>query len=130
MSAVHEKNFNEKCQEVLRLVRKSNYIVLAPHKKPDGDAIGSVLGFLNGLEENEGKKVVAYSADEVPETLRFLKGYDSFVSSVSYQPDLLIGFDYGDIARLGVEDNVVIGSIYCDVRPSSVAFADWRCLFD
>lgn len=110
MDSTQENNFNEQCREIIRLIQQSNYIVLAPHKKPDGDAIGSVLGFLNGLAENEGKKAVAYSADPVPDTFSFLKGYDSFVSSLSWQPDLLIGFDYGDIDRLGVEENVVLGS--------------------
>ena len=96
--------------DALRIIQQQHNIVLAPHKNPDGDAVGSVLGFANALYENQGKTALVYSADPVLPQFSFLAGYENIVHSIPFYPNVLIGFDYGDFSRLGVDQNMLVGS--------------------
>jgi len=49
--------------------------VLAAHRGPDGDAIGSMLG-LAGMLSRLGKRVLCHGVDEPPYPVRFLHGSD------------------------------------------------------
>ena len=107
---LYTAEFEKQCLDMLQLITSSNNIVLAPHQNPDGDAIGSILGFAQALKDNEQKNAVLYSADPVPRSFDFLSGYSDIIHAISWRPDLLIGFDYGDFARLGVDQNMLQGS--------------------
>ena len=107
---IYTAEFKQQCFDVLRLISTSTSIVLAPHKNPDGDAIGSILGFAQALKDNEQKNAVVYSADPVPSYFDFLSGYNDIVHTMSWYPDLFIGFDYGDFSRLGVDKKLLLGS--------------------
>lgn len=107
---LYTAEFEKQCFDVLRRVRASSVITLAPHKNPDGDAVGSILGFAQALKDNEQKNAVVYSADPVSPHFDFLSGYSDIVHAIAWYPDLFIGFDYGDFGRLGVEENVLLGS--------------------
>jgi bifunctional oligoribonuclease and PAP phosphatase NrnA len=50
-------------------------VLISVHKNPDGDALGSQLGLMLGLEKM-GKIVFAHNLDPVPEIYRFLPGSD------------------------------------------------------
>lgn len=50
-------------------------VLISVHKNPDGDALGSQLGLMLGLEKI-GKEVFAHNLDPVPEIYRFLPGND------------------------------------------------------
>lgn len=79
----------------------ANRILLISHVAPDGDAIGSLLA-LKWLLEQAGKSVVAANADDVPEPLHFLPGWESIVRAADQVAfDLIIGLDSSDLARLG-----------------------------
>ncbi len=54
--------------EILRGARR---IAVVAHVKPDGDAVGSVLGLALSLKEL-GKEVIPILEDGVPQSLRFL----------------------------------------------------------
>ena len=54
-------------------------ILISVHKNPDGDALGSQLGLMLGLEKI-GKKVYAHNLDPVPEIYHFLPGSDRITS--------------------------------------------------
>ena len=97
--------------EALKIMEEARSIVLAGHKEPDGDSIGSTLGFYTALRENlPRKEVVPYSYDNVPASLRFLKASRFIKHELNWFPDLVIGFDYGDFERLGLPQIVVGGA--------------------
>ena len=55
------------------LVEGARRILLATHRNPDGDAIGSLLG-ARALLSAQGKECVAYCPDGIPAILAFLPG--------------------------------------------------------
>lgn len=60
---------------VVDLVRGGRRFLLTCHLRPDGDALGSMLGFAAILREL-GKEVVMFNIDPIPEYLRFLPRSD------------------------------------------------------
>jgi len=90
---------------IVRIVQQINAaqrVLVCAHASPDGDAIGSTLGLMLGLEKL-GKEVVAYNVDGVPDIFRFLPGADRLVSNLSSQEDfdLVFVLDAGDLSRTG-----------------------------
>ncbi|MYE38259.1 MAG: bifunctional oligoribonuclease/PAP phosphatase NrnA [Candidatus Spechtbacteria bacterium SB0662_bin_43] len=118
--------FREKCWKALAIIQESQHIVLAGHRNPDGDAIGSTLGFYNALYENEGKEALVYSGDSVPTSFDFLAGYSLFAHTIDWYPDCFIGFDYGDFERLNVPDDVLYGAriVSFDHHPQRRQYGD------
>lgn len=88
------------------LIRRAGTIALACHVSPDGDALGSMLGFGLALSQ-AGRKVVASFGDTrfaVPRLLRFLPGQELLVEPSVYpaEPELMITFDASTMDRLGL----------------------------
>jgi phosphoesterase RecJ-like protein len=80
-------------------------VLLACHVNPDGDALGSMLGFGLGLRRLGWTRVQASFPGllEVPEPFGRLPGLDLLVDAgrVAPRPDLVLSFDAGSAARLG-----------------------------
>jgi len=57
-------------------------VLISVHKNPDGDALGSQLGLMRGLEKI-GKEVFAHNLDPVPEIYRFLPGAERITTGPS-----------------------------------------------
>ncbi len=75
-------------------------VLAITHVNPDGDAIGSVLGF--GLAVRAaGKEVVMACADAVPETFRFLPAADEITAKPEGPFDLVVVLDVSDAPRMG-----------------------------
>ncbi|MBI5913420.1 bifunctional oligoribonuclease/PAP phosphatase NrnA [Candidatus Azambacteria bacterium] len=82
------------------LIESARTIVLATHENPDGDGIGAMLAFAQYLDTID-KQYVAYVTGSVPQYLSFLPHFEKLTTEIPFaEPDLLIGFDYGDTARL------------------------------
>ena len=100
----------EGLDEAVQAVWSARRIVLACHVNPDGDAIGSMLGFGLGLEAL-GKEVTYLSADGVPETLAFLPGIEKIQTHTDRRDfGLGVGLDAGDLKRLGESAEVVLSA--------------------
>ena len=56
---------------IIEGIRNSRTIAIAGHIRPDGDCVGSQLGLTLALQA-EGKKVVCWNEDPIPEKYRFL----------------------------------------------------------
>ncbi|MCI0535043.1 MAG: bifunctional oligoribonuclease/PAP phosphatase NrnA [Verrucomicrobiales bacterium] len=86
---------------VLEGIRASDAICVVGHIRPDGDCIGSQLGLTLALL-NEGKKVLCWNQDAVPQKLRFL---DPKKLVQPPQPglafDCVIATDAASLDRLG-----------------------------
>jgi phosphoesterase RecJ-like protein len=77
-------------------------ILVVSHQRPDGDAIGSLLGFGLALQA-AGKTVQMVSADGVPTSCRYLVGYEQVVKKPEGAFDYIIVVDCSDIKRVGIE---------------------------
>ncbi|MCF6179874.1 MAG: bifunctional oligoribonuclease/PAP phosphatase NrnA [Geopsychrobacter sp.] len=88
--------------KIVQQIDKGQRFLVCAHASPDGDAIGSTLGLMLGLEKM-GKEVVAYNADGVPDTFRFLPGAERLVSNLDGQSDFDCVFvlDAGSLKRTG-----------------------------
>ena len=75
-------------------------VLVASHVRPDGDAIGSLLGLGLALE-NAGKQVLMVLADGVSSSFRHLEGADKIKTRVDDTFDTFITVDCADFRRTG-----------------------------
>ena len=83
-------------------IENANSILILTHENPDGDAVGSSIGFMHGLKKLE-KKVDVY-IPELSRTYDFLPGYEEVKTELAgnEEYDLCIALDSSDVERLGV----------------------------
>jgi len=82
-----------------KLDRAQRILVLS-HIRPDGDAIGSLLGLGLALQEI-GKDVTMVSVDGVPVNFKHLPGSDRVVKHPKGEYDLVAMVDCSDLQRVG-----------------------------
>ncbi|ABP53840.1 DHH family phosphoesterase [Salinispora tropica] len=89
----------------VRAVPTAGRVLLVCHVNPDGDALGSMLGFALGLRRLGLRQVQAAfpGPQRLPEPLRGLPGEQLLVPAAEAvaDPDLLISFDAASESRLG-----------------------------
>jgi phosphoesterase RecJ-like protein len=83
-----------------QLLKKAGNILLVSHIRPDGDAVGSLVGMGIALRE-AGKQAQMVLKDPVPARYKFLQGSELIVHAPTDSYDISIALDCGDIARLG-----------------------------
>lgn len=91
-----------------KLLDGATSIVLTCHVRPDGDAIGSTLGWMH-LLGSLGKEVHVVVPDNAPRSLSFLPGFDSmavytrheeYCAQLVRNADLIICCDFNQPSRL------------------------------
>ncbi len=83
-----------------RRVAAAQRVLAITHILPDGDAVGSLLGF--GLAVRAlNKEVVLACADSIPDTFRFLAGAGDITAKPAGEFDLIVSLDASDLSRLG-----------------------------
>ncbi len=106
-------------EAVARLDRDAT-VLLVCHVQPDGDALGSMLGFGLGLRQLGFTNVVATFPEkfEVPAVFDFLPGQELLVAPADTpeKPDLGVSFDAASVSRLG------------ELAPALVAAPTWIVL--
>jgi bifunctional oligoribonuclease and PAP phosphatase NrnA len=75
-------------------------VVIASHVRPDGDAIGSLLGLGLALL-NAGKSVQMVLVDGVPASFKYLEGSELIVKEPQGEYDTFITVDSADFKRVG-----------------------------
>jgi phosphoesterase RecJ-like protein len=75
-------------------------VVIAAHVRPDGDAIGSLLGLGLALQ-NAGKSVQMVLVDGVSTSFRHLEGSELIVKEPKGEHDTFITVDCADFKRVG-----------------------------
>ena len=78
----------------------ANKIIIASHVRPDGDAIGSLLGIGLALE-NAGKSVQMVLVDGVPSSFKYLEGSEKIARETNGEHDTFITVDCADFKRVG-----------------------------
>ncbi len=93
---------NASHEEIYQILNHADRFLLASHVRPDGDAIGSLLGLGLALE-GAGKEVVMVLTDGVAVSFRFMTGYEKIVTKTSddNEFDLVITLDASDPERIG-----------------------------
>jgi phosphoesterase RecJ-like protein len=81
-------------------LEKAKKVIIASHVRPDGDAIGSLLGLGLALRE-AGKSVQMVLADGVPSSFKHLEGSDLVVKEPTAECDTFITVDSADFRRVG-----------------------------
>lgn len=104
-----------------RLTR-SERVLITSHVRPDGDAIGSLLGLGLALQSG-GRSVQMVLRDGVPENMRHLKGSHQIVTTPSTDFDTYIVVDCGDLKRVGEENVLRQPDIQIDHHVTNARFA-------
>ncbi|HEY5728926.1 MAG TPA: DHH family phosphoesterase [Anaerolineales bacterium] len=81
-------------------LKKAKNIIIASHVRPDGDAIGSLLGLGLSLKD-AGKSVQMVLVDGLPASYKHLEGSDLIVKKPNGEHDTFITVDCADFRRVG-----------------------------
>ncbi|NIT36857.1 MAG: bifunctional oligoribonuclease/PAP phosphatase NrnA [candidate division Zixibacteria bacterium] len=84
------------------MVKAASRVVLATHAEPDGDAVGSVLGFVHALRAL-GRGAVAWPLNSPPRRYGFLPGFEELAASELpglREGDVVVALDSADAGRL------------------------------
>jgi len=88
-------------RQAMALIEPAQRIALLAHERPDGDCLGSALGFAHMLELS-GKTCVPVCADPAPTNLSFLPGLEKLQQTLGDERfDLVIALDAGELQRYG-----------------------------
>jgi bifunctional oligoribonuclease and PAP phosphatase NrnA len=86
--------------EIRERLKNAKSIVVASHVRPDGDAVGSLLGLGLALRD-AGKSVQMVLADGVPSSFKHLEGSDLILKKPEGEHDTFITVDCADLKRVG-----------------------------
>jgi phosphoesterase RecJ-like protein len=102
----------------------SQRILLACHLRPDGDAIGSLLGLGLALQ-SRGKQVQMVCQDVVPISCRHLEGSTEIHRQAEGEFDLICAVDCSDLERVGsvLQERGPV-NINIDHHPTNLNFAN------
>ncbi len=92
-----ENQYTGEIKDRLAIAKK---IVIASHVRPDGDAIGSLLGLGLALRD-AGKSVQMILVDGVPSSFKYLAGSELIQKELSGDHDTFITVDCADFKRTG-----------------------------
>ena len=87
---------------IIEVIRSSRTFCVVGHIRPDGDCVGSQLGVTMALR-NEGKKVVCWNEDPIPQKYEFLDPDHLFQRpKPGVRFDCVVATDAASFERLGV----------------------------
>ncbi len=125
----------EALERVATVIHERRRFLATCHIRPDGDAVGSLLAFRNGLIQL-GKEVVAVTSDPVAAQYAFLPGMEAIVRELpdtapaaSY--DAGVALDCDGLARTGSVGALLEATgfvIDIDHHEGIHAFGDVRCI--
>jgi len=114
---------NEQVEKFGDLVSRADRILIISHIRPDGDAVGSLIG-LGLILEEMGKEVNFVLEDGVPKVFHHLTGSERVIREAVGVFDLVIVVDCSDIDRIGsVLDEYGEPDVNIDHHPTNTQFA-------
>lgn len=94
----------EKFNKINELIAQSKNILIASHRAPDEDAVGSALA-LSLAFKKQGIESSVFIADYPAKEFKFLPAYNLINSKLNNQDfDLIFALDYGDVQRLAINN--------------------------
>ena len=91
---------NEIIGDINKRLKEAKSIVIASHVRPDGDAIGSLLGLGLALRD-AGKSVQMVLVDGAPSSFKYLEGSELVIKEPTGEHDTFITVDCADFKRTG-----------------------------
>ena len=108
--------------DLKKILHEYNDFLITSHIRPDGDAVGSILGL--GIALNEfGKNVQLVLTDGVPNKFRFLNSSELIKTHIQNNYEVLIVLDCADMKRLGKIFNNKIPDVNIDHHITNENFA-------
>jgi phosphoesterase RecJ-like protein len=112
---------------IIEALRQSQKVCVAGHIRPDGDCVGSQLGLTLALR-NEGKKVVCWNEDRIPQKYEFLDR-DGIIQKPrkGMKFDCVVATDAASFERLGKVGRCITNRkllINIDHHESNARYAD------
>ena len=105
-------------------IGKAEKILLLSHSRPDGDAVGSLLG-LGIILKNAGKEVQMVLEDGVPRNFHHLQGSEQIKKNIQDAYDISIVLDCSDVQRIGkIFDDQSTPTINIDHHVTNLNFAE------
>ena len=96
-------------RQIYHAIQAANHIILIPHPKPDGDALGSVSAMTRYLRRIE-KNHTAFCATTISPRLAFIPHAAEIATADSVwtelNPDVVMVFDSGDLRYAGIADHL------------------------
>src|ERR1041385_329671 len=112
---------------IIEGINRSNSLCIVGHIRPDGDCVGSQLGLTLALQ-NEGKKVVCWNEDSIPQKYRFLDRNETIQKPRrGLKFDCVIATDAASFERLGAVGECITNRklfINIDHHESNTRYAD------
>jgi len=95
-------------KKIINHLKNSNHIIIASHKDPDGDAIGSLIAMGLALEALN-KNITLYNESSIPSAYRFLPSVERIVRQIkgTNTYDTAIILDCADFQRIGKLSSVI-----------------------
>ncbi|MDL2122244.1 MAG: bifunctional oligoribonuclease/PAP phosphatase NrnA [Deltaproteobacteria bacterium] len=95
-------------KKIINHLKNSNHIIIASHKNPDGDAIGSLIAMGLALEALN-KNITLYNESSIPSVYRFLPSVERIVRQIKETNtyDTAIILDCADFQRIGKISSVI-----------------------
>lgn len=100
---------NENIEKLKNLIDGANIIGVVSHVNPDGDNLGSSLGFARALR-NYGKDTEVVGHDTIDNYLKFLPDLEFYENNYKDSYDLLLILDASEIERIGDAQSVAVNS--------------------
>ena len=102
------KKYPKIIDRILEVVRASRTFCVVGHVRPDGDCVGSQLGLTLALQA-EGKQVVCWNEDPLPQKYRFLDP-DGLIQKPrrGQKFDCVIATDSASCERLGIISHCIL----------------------
>lgn len=96
--------------QIADVLRSAQRIAIAAHVRPDGDAVGSVMGLALSLRAM-GKTVYALLEDGVPLNLTFLPETETFLTPpyADFDIDVAVALDTATHERVGEQTKAALG---------------------
>lgn len=110
-------------------IHQASHLVVSAHVRPDGDAVGSLLGLSLSLMQS-GKKATPVLKDGIPHRFDFLPGADLIQQEFPQGEFTLITVDVSDMDRLGFNlPEAVRPAINIDHHPTNTHFAELNLVY-
>lgn len=95
------KSYPKVINRIVDVIQQSRNICVVGHIRPDGDCVGSQIGLTLALRK-EGKKVVCWNEDQIPQKYRFLDPDHVFEKPAKgFKFDCVVATDAASYERLG-----------------------------
>lgn len=115
-------------EKIRTLIETHQKFLIVSHIRPDGDAVGSILGLGLSISE-KGKQVQMVLENGVPGTFKHLSGSDKIVEQPTLDADLVITVDCSELSRAGKLSQNLSPDINIDHHITNSMFAECNFVF-